>query len=91
MCEYGNTTVLDLPDWIERNQRTVSIDNCAVGLIKHLWQKNIYTQGICCGHGKIQPSIVLGEHVDNIDVIKSIIKDFDGRNWQLLAWKLVIL
>ena len=72
-------------------QKDICIDFCIVNVIKHLWACGVNTQGSCCGHGRIKPSIVLDNSVSagHYLRVKNIISEVDGRDFDILSWKLV--
>ena len=93
MCEYGKEVVLNLPENIDtcKEIRTVSIDDCIVPVIKHLWENNINTLGCCCMHGKGNPCMVISSDYKNAeiqDVIIPLIAQIDSRKWDIYQWRL---
>lgn len=79
-----------LPDG-KREYKDVSIDACLVPVIQHLWDNGVNTANSCCGHGIINPSIVLGDGVENYSHIHELIEEKDSRRYQLMQWKKVIV
>lgn len=72
--------------------KTVCIDACIAEAIETLWDNGIVTRGSCCGHGQIdRPSVVLGEGTTDDDArrVHDILRECDGRQWDVLAWRLV--
>jgi|GEM_PF-1947304 len=80
--------VLKLPDWCntERSNRDVSVDKCIANVIKHLWKNKIVTLGSCCGHNKINPSIVVETSTDPGKVFQ-MIWQIDERKWTVSRWE----
>ena len=96
MCEQimENQVVLPLPDWCdqEKENRSVCIYPCIVDIIKSIWYHTIETLSCCCGHGKRNPSVVIGHNVDQngIDEVREIVETLDpDREWDILQWRLV--
>jgi hypothetical protein len=46
---------------IERNDGWVCIDVCIATEIAELWHKGIKTLNSCCGHQKLQPTVIVDE------------------------------
>ena len=93
MCKWGTEVVLDLPEDIhpEKENRTVSLDECIAEIIQNLWLDGCQTLGCCCGHGKENPSIVISEGYDEAGVhrIAEFLRQNDCRSWAIEQWKLV--
>lgn len=89
MC--NKEIVLNCPDFIDKEYRTVSIDLCISKVIKALWKRKIVTLGCCCGHGKEQPSVIIDQSYNRLEIakIKAIIKRVDSREWKILQWNLI--
>jgi len=83
--------VLNLPDFIEHNGRTVSIDESLVTVIKALWKAKIITMGCCSGHGKETPSIIVSgiKTGKDVDKIKKILDNNFHNNVEILQWTLI--
>lgn len=79
--------VLKAPKWSEK--KTICVDNCIADVIKYLWDKNVATLGSCCGHGKTNPDIVVGENEKDYERILSLIAEKDSRKWTIKQWQLV--
>jgi len=88
--DFGKTKEVQIQ---HKTMGTVSIDACIALVIGKLWDNGICTTGSCCGHnGSFGfPSIVLGENEDNYTRIRKLIKEVDGRNFELTQWKRVIV
>lgn len=71
----------------------ISIDACIANVIGHLWHNGIITLGCCCGHDKLDPSIILEQSstTEFAEKVRAIIAEVDDRYFQLLAWNLVDL
>ncbi len=91
-CSHNGITVA-LPDWVDtgKQNRTVSIDECIVPVIKALWDERFETLGCCCGHGKEAPGVVIASSYGVHDVrwIKKVVRTMDDRKWDIYQWKLV--
>lgn len=74
-----------------RTYRDVAIDACIAPVIKHLWDNDIATIGSCCGHNRMQPSIVLAEGVDHYSYVRKLIRDIDPRLFELSQWHRVLV
>ncbi len=92
MCEYGKQVVLDLPYWVDQGKqnRTIACEECCVKIIKEIWNAGFETLSHCCGHGKLNPSIVIpdGYNEEDIKTIEALIKTYDGRYFDIYQWKL---
>jgi len=92
MCQHNKQVVLPLPINIDttKTNRSISCDACCVGVIKHLWKNNVDTRSHCCGHGKINPSIVIADGYKDRDikVILKLIAEIDSRSWDIYQWRL---
>jgi len=92
MCEWGKEVVVDLPDDIhpEKENRTVSLDECIAETVQRLWMDGCQTLG-CCGHGKENASIVISSdyNEEGVHRITEFLKTHDGRPWVIEQWKLV--
>lgn len=90
--KYKCVAMLTLPEFIrlDRKNRKCPIDSEIVGVIKHLWDNKIYTLGCCDGHGKLPPSVVVGDgyQIKEIKRIEKLIADKDGREWDIMQWKI---
>ena len=73
--------------------KPVYVDKSISKTIQHLWEHNIYTKGSCSGHGKENPNIVVENDMcpENAEIIKKLIAEIDGRQWDILSWKLTKL
>jgi hypothetical protein len=92
MCEQGKQVVLDLPVWVDQGKqnRTIAIDECCVNVIRYLWNAGVETLSHCCGHGKLNPSLVIpdGYNEEAIKTIINLIRKIDNRYWDIYQWKL---
>ena len=68
--------------------KKVSIDYCIAFVIIQLWKKGIYTLGSCCGHNKVNPSVILSNNKLMALEIEHIIKTIDNRDWDIYEWRL---
>lgn len=88
MCERGNEVVIETPDWLwnERNnpENGISIDSCIADQIRLAWQGGVRTLGSCCGHYEETPSVVLTQDVEQIELAKKILPDWDLFQWRLI-------
>jgi len=82
--------ILTLPKWCDvgRENRTVCIDKCIVGVIVYLWAHGIETLGCCCGHNIKNPSVVVNSG-QNVDCVFKVIRRIDSRDWIVCRWELV--
>ena len=80
--------VLILPNWCDttRKNRDIFIDFCIADVIKNLWKNNIETLDCCCGHKKINPSVIIGQDI-NIDEVFNLIWQIDKRTWTVSRWE----
>lgn len=78
----------DLGSKNTKQGRTVLVDSCIADVIKHLWAKGYKTLGSCCGHGELNPDIVIDGQAD-IQALRSELAQIDERKWTLLEWQLV--
>ena len=46
------------------------IDNCILDELKHLWEYHIITLASCCGHNKVNGSIIVDE--SSVEVMKQL-------------------
>lgn len=60
MCEWGTETIVDLPRASGKIE-PVNIDSCIVSIVEALNKAGIRTIASCCGHGKIEGSIILAD------------------------------
>lgn len=67
----------------------VPVDACIAGAIYGLWTEGVWTLGSCCGHNKVNPSVVLAHWTDGEKAISHLAAD--GRDWDVLAWQLMPL
>lgn len=84
---------MELPPNIDvgKKNRTISADKCCVKVLKHLWANGIETLSHCCGHGKLNPSIVIADAYGIFDIleIENLIAQVDNRQWELYQWQLI--
>jgi hypothetical protein len=71
--------------------KEICIDACIADTIQHLWNSGITTLNSCCGHGRLKPSIVLGQSCDHdsADIARHLIQQVDDRDFSLLSWHLI--
>lgn len=55
MCEHGTTVPMPI------HGRVQDIDSCLVPIVAALNAGGVPTVACCCGHGKINPSIILDD------------------------------
>ncbi len=68
--------------------RSICLDACISDTVYALWERGIWTEGSCCGHGRANPSLILGQHV-NPDEARLVLAELDSRTWDLQQWRLV--
>ena len=64
----------------------VSLDACIAEDIQRLWAAGIWTLGSCCGHGDVNPSVVLASHADGERALEVL--SARERRWDVMAWVL---
>lgn len=89
--EVGATpeVVLQAPEWSSRD--TICVDACIAETVKHLWDRGFVTEGSCCGHGFVPPSLVVSGDISEVARLKEAIKEVDRRYFTIQQWKLVTL
>ena len=60
MCKWGIETKLMLPR-ANGNIKPVGIDSCIASIVEALNKNGVRTIASCCGHGKIDGSIILAD------------------------------
>ena len=55
---------------VKYNSKIIFIDSCIVDDIKKLWEQGIKTVGSCCGHGKINPTVIIDTKEDEKQMIE---------------------
>jgi hypothetical protein len=85
--------VLEVPKHMQGilHKKTVCVDNCIAGSIRKLWENKITTLGCCCGHNIKAPSVIISDVYNKYEeymFIQNLLKIYDGRNWDVLQWKL---
>jgi hypothetical protein len=60
------------------NGRMVAIDVCIATEIGRLWMHGVVTMGSCCGHGQMQPTVVVAR--ESIPKMREL----GYENWQVL-------
>jgi len=60
MCKWGTNTILLLPR-ASGSLESVGIDSCIASIVEALNKSGIRTIASCCGHGKIDGSIILAD------------------------------
>lgn len=69
--------------------RTVCVDACIADQIKMLWENKIWTVGCCCGHGNMNPDVIISEGADPEEAKCLLKKNDPNRKWDVLQWQLV--
>jgi len=64
----------------------ILIDNCIAEIIQALWNKELWTEGSCCGHGRAKPSLLIS-HCGDIKDYKNFISGVDNRDWTFSQWQ----
>lgn len=89
---YGNRkeVVVEAPPGYGKEK--ICLDACIAETIKELWSRGIHTSSSCCGHGRLNPSIVLCDAADEAlaEQCKNILDEIDPRPWEISYWKRVI-
>lgn len=60
MCKWGTEKKLMLPKE-DGSMKLVGIDSCIASIVEALNKNGIRTIASCCGHGKINGSIILSD------------------------------
>ena len=60
MCKWGTETILMLPR-ANGKIEPVGVDSCIASIVKALNKAGIRTLASCCGHNKIDGSIILAD------------------------------
>lgn len=82
--------VLDAGEHFEFAQKElVCVDACIVEQITMLWANAIWTENSCCGHNRINPSVVIGEGGDAVQAAALLREHDPDREWDVLQWQLV--
>lgn len=93
--DFSHQVTLPLPAHIDitKETRSISCDLCCTHVIQHLWDNHIQTLSHCCGHGKINPLIVIHKDYgnDQIAEIYRLIKEVDPRDWELHQWRMQLI
>lgn len=80
--------VLAAPAHIQGRPNGICVDACIVNAIKMLWSHQVITMGCCCGHNRVNPSLVIAEHED-AERVKKMLSENDDRQWEVMQWRLV--
>jgi len=64
------------------------VDACIANAVQALWDAGLVTLGSCCGHGRMNPSLVIENSVDAAPFVE-VLNAVDGREWVLHQWQLV--
>ena len=80
--------VLAAPAHIPGKPNGICVDACIADAIRMLWSHKIGTGGCCCGHNLSNPSVVILETEDAARV-KQLLTENDGREWDVMQWRLV--
>lgn len=84
--------ILEIPDFVQDEALRINptagvcVDACIAATVKALWDRGVVTLGSCCGHGRMAPSLVLGDNED-CDAVASALVDVDPRPWELWQWR----
>ena len=86
--ETGKTpeVIAFIPD---DSKREICLDACISKTVQELWRRGIMTEGSCCGHNKLKPSIVVSQGVD-MKQCKEILDKIDQRDWEISQWQRVV-
>ncbi len=79
------------PSW--STKRFIAVDACIADVIYMLWANGIVTGGCCCGHNREAPSVILETGLTAADCQKAkrLLRENDGRAWNVMQWQLVTL
>jgi hypothetical protein len=80
--------LLEKPDFIGGQVRTIGVDACIADAIRMLWSHGIVTTGCCCGHNRRNPSIVI-ETTEDAARVARLLAENDGRPWDVEQWRLI--
>lgn len=75
-----------------RPDAPIMVDACIADAVQALWGAGHSTLGSCCGHGRQRPSLVLGDDYrepDKAREVAAVLAAVDGREWDLMVWRLV--
>lgn len=87
--------VLKIPEFLigvlNRHQDTLCVDSCITKNILLLWENEIITLESCCGHGILEPVLIIGNdyRAKPIKEIRALLLTVDDREWDILQWRLV--
>ena len=90
MCKWGTYVKVKLPKHIAEDEHEIEIDSCILDTMAFLWDHHIETTGCCCGHGRMEPSIVITDKHTDEDIvrIKGLLFNCD-RRWRIYQWRCV--
>ncbi len=91
-CKHGESTdFLEVPEEFKESlgKNKIGIDACVSHVVKAIWKAGYTTLGICCGHGKNTPSLVMSNKYTTEDIKKvfEIIKKVDDRDFMIGQWE----
>lgn len=72
-------------DW----KMMICLDACIAETIQELWKRGVMTEGSCCGHGKIKPSVVVSQDAD-MEECQKILDEIDPRDWEISQWQRIV-
>lgn len=88
MCDPGTTTTVPTPDWLwderQHPENGIAIDSCVASDITAAWSQGVQTLGSCCGHGRIQPSVVLTSDPEQVRLAQQALPAFRLHQWRLV-------
>lgn len=73
-----------LKPYIGKERETICVDACIENDILLLWEKEIVTLNSCCGHNRIEASLVLQENAN--EYISNSIRQIFGDKYKLFSW-----
>lgn len=84
---WGTTPerILPAPEWSTKD--SICVDECIADTIQYLWDHGHITLSTCCGHGRMDNHIVLGEDEDPNKVRGTLEQSGDPREFNLYQWK----
>ena len=79
--------ILPKPKWSSKTNG-ICVDACIADAIVMLWDNGIITRGCCCGHNKLNPSVIVDESEDPIETLH-LLTEYDDRDWNVYRWELI--
>lgn len=76
--------LLTAPHW-SRRQNGIVVDACIAKTVILLWSNRVVTLGCCCGHNRMQPSVVIGDAEDG-NRVTTLLNKYDKRSWSVMQW-----